>query len=82
MVLRAVWLGFDQRRRHEVGIEEDVENLKERVETLEEDAEELSWPNYKGEHVLAAMCLLGAIVIAVSGHDGWGWLLFVAVLIL
>jgi hypothetical protein len=26
------------------------------------------------------LCVLGAIVVAATGNDGWGWLLFVAVL--
>jgi len=27
------------------------------------------------------LCILGAIIVACTGHDGWGWLLFVAVLV-
>lgn len=34
----------------------------------------------KSNHALAALCLVGAIVVAGTGHDGWGWLLFVALL--
>lgn len=29
---------------------------------------------------VAALCIAGAIAVAASGNDGWGWLLFVAVL--
>jgi len=27
---------------------------------------------------IAALCVVGAIVVMISGHDGWGWLLFIA----
>jgi len=27
------------------------------------------------------VCIIGAIIVAASGNDGWGWLLFVAVLL-
>lgn len=30
----------------------------------------------------AAICFVGAIVVAASGHDGWGWLLFVGAILL
>lgn len=26
--------------------------------------------------------LIGAIIVASTGHDGWGWLIFIAVLCL
>jgi hypothetical protein len=29
---------------------------------------------------LVGLSLIGAIVVAASGHDGWGWLLFIAVI--
>ncbi len=29
----------------------------------------------------SAICVIGAIIVAASGHDGWGWLLFIAVLL-
>lgn len=29
----------------------------------------------------STICVIGAIIVAASGHDGWGWLLFVAVLL-
>ena len=29
---------------------------------------------------LAAICIIGAIIVAGTGHQGWGWLIFVAVL--
>lgn len=29
---------------------------------------------------VAALCVVGAIIVAATGNDGWGWLLFVAVL--
>lgn len=32
------------------------------------------------KHLLPALCVIGAIVVMLSGHDGWGWLLFVAVM--
>lgn len=30
---------------------------------------------------LAAICFIGAIIVAASGNDGWGWLLFVGALL-
>lgn len=30
---------------------------------------------------LIGLCIIGAIVVAATGNDGWGWLLFVAVLL-
>jgi hypothetical protein len=27
------------------------------------------------------LCVFGAIIVAASGNEGWGWLLFVAVLL-
>lgn len=30
---------------------------------------------------LAGICVIGAIIVAATGNDGWGWLLFVAVLL-
>lgn len=32
----------------------------------------------KGEHVVAILCVGGAIFLAAKGADGWGWLLFIA----
>lgn len=29
-------------------------------------------------HSISALCIVGAVVVAASGHDGWGWLLFLA----
>ena len=29
-------------------------------------------------HVVSLVCVVGAVVVAATGHDGWGWLLFVA----
>lgn len=29
----------------------------------------------------SAICIIGAIIVAASGHDGWGWLLFMAFLL-
>lgn len=29
---------------------------------------------------MSTLCVVGAIVVASSGHDGWGWLLLLAVL--
>lgn len=31
---------------------------------------------------IAALCILGAIIVAATGNPGWGWLLFVAFLCL
>lgn len=31
-------------------------------------------------NLLAVLCVVGAIIVAASGNDGWGWLLFAAVL--
>lgn len=36
----------------------------------------------QANHVLAALCIIGAIVVAATGNEGWGWLLFVAVLVI
>ncbi len=33
------------------------------------------------EHI-AALCIVGAIVVASTGNDGWGWLIFLAALCL
>lgn len=30
---------------------------------------------------LALVAIIGAIIVALTGNDGWGWLLFVAVLL-
>lgn len=30
---------------------------------------------------LSALCVIGAIIVAATGNDGWGWLLVVAVLV-
>jgi hypothetical protein len=29
----------------------------------------------------SGLCVIGAIVVAASGHDGWGWFLFIAFLV-
>lgn len=34
-----------------------------------------------GRWICVGMCLLGAVYIAGTGRDGWGWMLFVAVLL-
>jgi len=31
--------------------------------------------------ILPLACIVGATITAVSGQDGWGWMLFVAVLL-
>lgn len=31
--------------------------------------------------MLSALCIVGAIILAGHEHPGWGWLLFVAVLV-
>jgi hypothetical protein len=31
-------------------------------------------------HDLAVICILCASLLALTGSDGWGWLLFIAVL--
>lgn len=33
-------------------------------------------------NVVALVCAVGAIIIASTGHDGWGWLVFVAIVAL
>lgn len=33
-------------------------------------------------HTVAIVCVVGAILLAGGDHDGWGWLLFIAVLCL
>ncbi len=30
---------------------------------------------------LAALCFIGAIVVACTGNDGWGWLIFAGIVI-
>lgn len=30
---------------------------------------------------LSLLCILGAILVAATGNEGWGWLLVVAVLL-
>lgn len=30
---------------------------------------------------VAFLCVIGAIVVASTGHDGWGWFLFAAVML-
>lgn len=32
--------------------------------------------------ILPGLCIFGAIIVAATGHDGWGWLLFMAVVLL
>ena len=32
--------------------------------------------------IVGGLCIMGAVVVASSGHDGWGWLLFIAFLVL
>lgn len=31
---------------------------------------------------VAAVCIVGAVIVAASGNDGWGWLLFLAFILL
>jgi hypothetical protein len=31
---------------------------------------------------LIALCVIGAAAVASSGNDGWGWLIFLAVLLI
>lgn len=31
-------------------------------------------------NVISLFCVFGAVLVMTSGNDGWGWLLFVAVL--
>lgn len=33
-------------------------------------------------NLVALACVIGAACVASSGHDGWGWLLFIAVVAL
>lgn len=37
---------------------------------------------FHGGHIFAIACAIGAAYVAASGHDGWGWLLVVALLII
>lgn len=30
---------------------------------------------------IAVLCIFGAIIVAVNGHDGWGWFLLLALLL-
>lgn len=30
---------------------------------------------------LCGLCIVGAIVVMCTGHDGWGWLLLIALLV-
>lgn len=32
--------------------------------------------------LVPACCVVGAVIVMVSGHEGWGWLLIVALLAL
>lgn len=31
--------------------------------------------------MISLVCIIGAVFVAQSGHDGWGWLIFAAVLL-
>jgi hypothetical protein len=35
-----------------------------------------------GQVIALVACVAGATIIAASGHDGWGWLVFIAILLL
>ena len=39
----------------------------------------MSGADYHGIAVI--ICLVGAVIVASSGHDGWGWLLVIALLL-
>lgn len=30
---------------------------------------------------MSALCIVGAILLAAGGHDGWGWLIFAAIVL-
>lgn len=32
-------------------------------------------------NILPIACIIGATVVAASGHEGWGWLIFAAILL-
>lgn len=34
-----------------------------------------------GSQFIAALCIIGAIILAYNGMDGWGWLIFAAIMI-
>lgn len=34
-----------------------------------------------GNTAVIALCVIGATIVAATGHDGWGWLLFLAFLV-
>jgi hypothetical protein len=36
--------------------------------------------NITGGNICSLACIIGAIAVMYSGNDGWGWLLFIAVL--
>lgn len=36
---------------------------------------------YRTKGTLILACIVGAAWVAAAGHDGWGWFLFVAVLL-
>lgn len=29
----------------------------------------------------SGLCIIGAVIVAATGHDGWGWLIFAAILL-
>lgn len=29
----------------------------------------------------STICIIGAIMVALTGHDGWGWLIFAAIIL-
>jgi len=33
---------------------------------------------YARIHIFPSVCAAGAVIMAIAGVDGWGWLLFVA----
>lgn len=36
----------------------------------------------KPQHFIAAGCFIGATIVACTGHDGWGWLIFAGLMVL
>lgn len=54
---------------------------KRRVETLEHRDCECDRDGWGAAHVAGLVCVVGAVIVAALGQNGWGWLLLVAVLI-
>lgn len=38
----------------------------------------MNWLDRIGKNQIIALAIIGAIIVAASGNDGWGWLIFLA----